>query len=278
MRIVLAILDGNFRAQSRSVLGDITWGNYLPARWSTSSSYDILLGTKNTSELFPQGFLGIHTSRLRTLVKPRQSRGDISISPGALAQDRTKIGGPLRRPLKRAIPFIIGLLAIVLIAAAACGGDDDDAPAERPRGTTAPVATSAPATAAPATTAPTEAAAPPTSAPVATVAAATAAPAPSGGDAAAGAAVFAAKGCVACHTIQGLAGAVGQIGPELTNLATDGASRVAGQSADAYIREAIENPPSFVVDGFAPIMPATIRASMNDTEFEDLVAYLLTLN
>ena len=177
--------------------------------------------------------------------------------------------------MKRAMPFIIGLLGIVLIAAAACGGDAESAPAERPRGTTAPVATSAPATEAPATTAPTEA-----PEPVATVAVVepTEAPASTGGDASAGPSVFAAKGCVACHTIQGLSGAVGQIGPELTNLATNAASRVPGVSADAYIREAIEDPPAFVVDGFAPIMPATIRSTMNDTEFGDLVAYLLTLN
>ena len=83
---------------------------------------------------------------------------------------------------------------------------------------------------------------------------------------------------MACHTIQGLAGAVGQIGPELTNVATAAGSRIAGMSADAYIRDAIENPPAFVVDGFAPIMPPTIRSTMDDTEFEDLVAYLLTLN
>jgi len=177
--------------------------------------------------------------------------------------------------LKRAIPFIIGLLGIVLIAAAACGGDDESEPAERPRGTTAAVATSAPPTKAPATTTPTEA-----PEPVATVEAVepTEAPASTGGDASTGPTVFAAKGCVACHTIQGLSGAVGQLGPELTNLATNAASRVPGESADAYIRKAIEDPPAFVVDGFAPIMPATIRSTMNDTEFEDLIAYLLTLN
>lgn len=171
--------------------------------------------------------------------------------------------------MKRAIPFIIGLLGIVLIAAA-CGGDDDDGPAERPRGTTAPVATSAPPTTAPATVVP-------TAAPVATAAEATQAPAPAaGGDAAAGQAVFSAKGCVGCHTIQGLS--TGNIGPDLTNVASNAGSRVAGMSAEAYIREAIDDPPAFVVDGFPPIMPATIRSSMSDTEFEDLVAYLTTLN
>ena len=174
--------------------------------------------------------------------------------------------------MKRAIPFLIGLLSIVLIAAAACGGDDDERPAERPRGTTAPVATSAPPTAAPATTAPTEAPAAPTQAP-----AATSAPA-SGGDASAGPAVFAGNGCGGCHTIEGLDGAVGQVGPDLTHVATNAGTRVAGMAAEAYIREAIEDPAAFVVEGFAPIMPATIRSGMSDTEFEDLVAYLLTLN
>ena len=174
--------------------------------------------------------------------------------------------------MKRPIPFLIGLLGIVLVAAAACGGDDDATPAERPRGTTAPVATSAPPTAAPATTAP-------TAAPVATAAAPTQAPAPvAGGDAAAGPAVFSGKGCVACHTIEGLAGAVGKIGPELTHVATNASSRVAGLAAEAYIRQSIDDPPAFVVEGFGPIMPATIRSTMSDTEFEDLVAYLLTLN
>jgi len=173
--------------------------------------------------------------------------------------------------LKRAIAFLAGLLGIVLITTAACGGDDDATPAERPRGTTAPVATSAPPTAAPATTTP-----------VATATTASAPteppPPPAGGDAAAGSAVFTGKGCVACHTIQGLAGAVGQIGPELTNAATNAGSRVAGMSAEAYIRQAIEDPPAFLVEGFGPLMPATIRSTMSDTEFEDLVAYLLTLN
>ena len=159
-------------------------------------------------------------------------------------------------------------------------GDDDGAIALRPRGTASPVATSAPPTAAPATAAPPTTAPTATTAPVATVAAEpTQAPAAAaGGDAAAGPAVFAGKGCVVCHTIQGLAGAVGQIGPELTHVATNAGTRVAGMSAEAYIRQAIEDPPAFVVEGFGPIMPTTIRSTMSDTEFEDLVAYLLTRN
>ncbi len=100
--------------------------------------------------------------------------------------------------MKRAIPFLIGLLSIVLIGAAACGGDDDAPAGERPRGTTAPVATSAPATAAPATTAPTAAPAVATQAPAATTAPASGGAASSGGDAASierGQSVFSLAGC-----------------------------------------------------------------------------------
>src|SRR5205085_398507 len=39
------------------------------------------------------------------------------------------------------------------------------------------------------------------------------------GDAAAGKEVFSTKGCVGCHTIEGLQGAVGTVGPNLTHIA-----------------------------------------------------------
>ncbi len=166
------------------------------------------------------------------------------------------MGGALNKPLM----LIIGLLAVVLTAAAACGGDDDPTPSRRPAGTTAPAVTTAPV--ATNTLAPTNT---PT----------TAAPAATGGDATAGQAVFLGKGCGACHTVQGLAGAAGAIGPDLTQLATNAASRIAGTSAEAYIRQSIEDPPAFLVEGFGPIMPATRRSTMDDTEFENLVAFLL---
>lgn len=170
--------------------------------------------------------------------------------------------------MNKALMLIIGLLAVVLTAAAACGGNDTATPSRRPAGTTAPVVTTAPV--ATNTLAPTNT--PTTAAP----AASTAPPAAAGGDATAGQVVFTAKGCVACHTIQGVPGAVGKIGPELTNVATNAGSRIAGTAAEAYIRQSVEDPPAFLVEGFGPIMPATIRSTMSDKEFEDLVAFLLT--
>ncbi len=90
-----------------------------------------------------------------------------------------------------------------------------------------------------------------------------------------GEAVFMSKGCMACHTIEGVLGAVGQVGPELTNVATNAATRKPPLSAGEYIRESVENPTVFVVDGFGPLMPS-LRDSMTDAEFESLIVFLLT--
>jgi len=88
--------------------------------------------------------------------------------------------------------------------------------------------------------------------------------------------VLIAKGCGGCHTIQGLQGASGQVGPELTHVATNAATRKPGLSAEEYIRESIAEPTAFVVDGFAPVMPRLL-GTMSPEEFQALVNYLLSL-
>ena len=97
------------------------------------------------------------------------------------------------------------------------------------------------------------------------------------GDPAAGQAVFLAQGCGACHTVRGVPGAAGAVGPELTQVATNATSRIAGTSAEAYIRQSVEDPSAFLVEGFGPLMP-TLRGAMSDEEFEDLIAFLLSRN
>ena len=166
---------------------------------------------------------------------------------------------PMGGALNKALILVIVLLAVVGTAAAACGSDADPTPSRRPAGTTAPSVTTPPLA---------------TNTPAPTITPTTAAPADTP-DAPNGQAVFIAKGCGACHTIQGLDGAGGAIGPELTQVATIAASRIAGTSAEAYIRQSIEDPPSFLVEDFGPVMPANIRDTMTDQEFEGLVAYLL---
>ncbi len=162
--------------------------------------------------------------------------------------------------LNKAFMLIIGLLAVVVTAAAACGSDADPTAGRRPEGTTSPVITTEPvATNTPAATNP-----PPT-APPASVAE---------GDPNAGNTVFLAKGCQVCHAIQGVSD--GAIGPALDQVGANAASRIADTSAEAYIRQAIEDPPSFLVEGYVDLMPLSIRDTMSDQEFEDLVAYLLS--
>lgn len=96
------------------------------------------------------------------------------------------------------------------------------------------------------------------------------------GNAANGAKVFAAKTCSACHTVSSVPGATGAVGPKLDGLGARAASRVSGLGAEDYIKQSIENPTAFVAPGFAPSMPA-LRASMNEQEFSDLVAFLAKL-
>jgi mono/diheme cytochrome c family protein len=82
--------------------------------------------------------------------------------------------------------------------------------------------------------------------------------------------------CVACHSTNGTR----LIGPSLRNLIgrtekfTDGTSLVADE---AYVRESIAEPQKKVVETYPPIMPS-MRAKMTDAQFEDLVAYVLSLS
>jgi len=93
-----------------------------------------------------------------------------------------------------------------------------------------------------------------------------------------GPAVFMSKGCAACHKIDGLEGANGAVGPALTGLAQRALDRAPGKAAVDYIRESIDNPNAYVVEGFpAGLMPANLKASMSGDEYKDLVAYLETL-
>jgi mono/diheme cytochrome c family protein len=98
----------------------------------------------------------------------------------------------------------------------------------------------------------------------------TATTAPAAGDPDAGQATFAAN-CAACHstTDQQI------VGPGLGGVATRAATREAGLSAEQYITKSIKEPNSFVVDGFAAIMPQL--TNLTDGDIANLVAYLMTL-
>ncbi len=83
---------------------------------------------------------------------------------------------------------------------------------------------------------------------------------------------YEAAGCAACHRI-GESG--GDTGPDLGRVATVAASRVAGLSAEAYLRESFLLPDLFVVEGYPA--GAGCGGVLSQRQFDDLIAYLLTL-
>ena len=94
------------------------------------------------------------------------------------------------------------------------------------------------------------------------------------GDADAGKALFASKGCVACHVAQGVPGAVGTIGPNLNGLG-DTAKRPQLASGEpntpANLRGWIQEPQKKKP---GTMMPAL---GLSNKESDDLTAFLVTL-
>lgn len=99
----------------------------------------------------------------------------------------------------------------------------------------------------------------------------------SGGSAANGKTVFTGTGgCIVCHTVQGVS--TGTIGPELSKIATVAATRKPGMDAEAYIRESLTSPSAYVVQGFPDgQMPADLGTRLTKQQFDDLVAYMVSL-
>ncbi len=71
----------------------------------------------------------------------------------------------------------------------------------------------------------------------------------------------------------------GLVGPDLTHIGTDAATRKPGVSAEAYIRESIREPDAFVAEGVARAIPglmtSALTANLTDQQVEALVQFLL---
>jgi cytochrome c551/c552 len=96
-------------------------------------------------------------------------------------------------------------------------------------------------------------------------------------DAETGEAVFSSSraGCTVCHSVE--PGEV-RVGPSLAGLAARAGERVAGISAEEYLRQSILDPDAFVVADFRPgQMLDDYDEVLTAGELEALVAYLLTL-
>lgn len=100
------------------------------------------------------------------------------------------------------------------------------------------------------------------------------------GDLEAVVAVVNAAGCQACHTIPNVPNAVGQIGPDLTNIGTEAATRRDGYSAEEYIRESIVEPEAFTAPDCptGPCVPGImVIPPLTDEQIDTMVNYLVTL-
>lgn len=95
-----------------------------------------------------------------------------------------------------------------------------------------------------------------------------------------------AGGCSACHTIDGVA--QGILGPPLNGIGSAAANRIAGYSAEDYIRESILEPDVYAAgtaDGLSQdydgnLMLSTmagILPALSDEDIDNLVDYLLSL-
>lgn len=82
-----------------------------------------------------------------------------------------------------------------------------------------------------------------------------------------GIAVMRSAGCSGCHTIDGLAGFGGTLGPNLSTVGAKGAD---------HIRQSIVDPTAVIVDGFGNLMPGTFADLLSTDEIDDVVDFLST--
>ena len=104
------------------------------------------------------------------------------------------------------------------------------------------------------------------------------------------ASLFQKGGCVACHVIPGVPGAVGSIGPDLSQMGDVANAYLQSDdytgeatTADEYIREAVVEPDAFISPEcpsgpcLAGQMPPTLADLLSDGELDTIVQYLSSL-
>jgi cytochrome c oxidase subunit 2 len=101
------------------------------------------------------------------------------------------------------------------------------------------------------------------------------------GAAATGAQLFASSGCTACHTVNGVEGAVGTRGPNLTHVASRSfiAGGVLANTPDnlrAWVKDAPGVKPGAIMPSFSD--PSNPQPDLTDDQVNALVAYLQTLH
>lgn len=86
--------------------------------------------------------------------------------------------------------------------------------------------------------------------------------------------IFTAAGCAGCHKLA-KAGATGNIGPSLDQLAAAAGKREPGKSAEQYVRESIVAPDVYTVSGFGKGVMPSFKGKLSDKQVDALVQYLL---
>jgi hypothetical protein len=93
--------------------------------------------------------------------------------------------------------------------------------------------------------------------------------------------IFTKAGCAVCHTVPGISGADGRVGPPLL-LGTTGPARLAdpfyrghAQTVHDYVIESVLEPGLFVVPGYpADTMPTWYGAKLSALALEKIASYL----
>ncbi len=93
--------------------------------------------------------------------------------------------------------------------------------------------------------------------------------------------IFIQQGCLGCHALASVPGAVGAVGPPLDNLGQTAAERIAdpaytgsATTPEEYIRESILDPSAFVVSGYQDVMPKNFGELLSEEEVDILVQFL----
>jgi cytochrome c2 len=79
--------------------------------------------------------------------------------------------------------------------------------------------------------------------------------------------------CASCHAIEA---DVILLGPSFHGIATRAGERVAGLSAEEYIRESILEPSNYLVEGFGDLMQKNFSEVLSSDDITAITAYLMT--
>lgn len=79
--------------------------------------------------------------------------------------------------------------------------------------------------------------------------------------------------CTTCHSLDGTVG----LGPSLKGIAGTAATRIAGLSAEEYIRESILDTNAYIVEGFPEsLMPVNFEETLSAEDVDAVIEFLMT--